>query len=88
MVRENTTDWKINLTMIYFEKSQNLKIFKSIETRNQILHYRLFSKLFFGKFFAALRFLFCFLLLQISYQKLLFPLALLKVLEIANLIIN
>ena len=23
VVKENTTDWKINLTMIYFDKSQN-----------------------------------------------------------------
>ena len=54
VVRENTTDWKTNVSMIYFEKSQNSKIFKSIKTRNQVLHYKLFSKSFFGKLFAAL----------------------------------
>ena len=58
VVRENTSDWKTNVSVIYFEKSQNSKIFKSIKTRNQVLLYKLFSKPFFGKVFAALHFFF------------------------------
>ena len=38
VVRGNTTDGKINLTMIYFDKPQNSKIFKSNKRRNQVLH--------------------------------------------------